>query len=163
MSAAPAIRAVDPLGAHALTLLAQAAAEARALYPELFAADSPQPTNTPLRPGEVYLVACLDDVPVACGALRRLDASTAEVRRMFVARDARRRGLARAMLDALEQAAVALGYDTLRLETGFRQQPAIALYESAGFARIPPFGAYVGDPTSVCLARRLPRAPDPAD
>ncbi len=158
MSRAPSIRAVDPQGADALALLAQAAAEARTLYPELLAPDSPAPANVPLGPGETYLVACLDGEPLACGALRRLDATTAEVRRMFVAAGARRRGLARAMLAALEHAALGFGYDTLLLETGHRQQPAMALYESCGFARIAPFGAYAGDPTSVCYAKRLAAA-----
>ena len=163
MSAAPVIRAVDPLGADALALLAQAAAEARALYPELFTPDSPPATNTPLGEGDVYLVAFVDgDVPVASGALRRLDATTTEVRRMFVLAHARRRGLARATLAALEEAARGLGVDTLLLETGHRQQPAIALYESAGFTRIAPFGPYGGDPTSVCFAKHLHRAADQA-
>lgn len=155
MNPAPSIRAVDPLGAEALALLAQAAAEARALYPELFTADRPPPSNTPLGQGEVYLVACDGAVPVACGALRRLDAATAELRRMFVVAHARRRGLARAMLAALEQAATGLGYERLLLETGHRQRPAMALYESCGFTRVAAFGAYVGDPTSVCYAKRL--------
>lgn len=159
MSPAPLLRAVDPLGAEALALLAQAAAEARSLYPELFTADSPPPSNTPLGEGEAYLVACDGAVPVACGALRRLDATTAEVRRMFVVAGARRRGLARAMLVALEDAARDFGYDMLLLETGHRQQPAMALYASCGFARIAPFGACVGDPTSVCFAKRLAPAP----
>ena len=151
----PALRAVDPLGADALALLAQAAAEARALYPELFAADGPPPSNTPRVQGEVHLVARKGDTPVACIALRRLDATTAELRRQFVAASARRRALARAMLLALEDAAQRFGDDTLLLETGDRQQPAMALYESSGFTRIPPFGGHVGDPTSVCYARRL--------
>ena len=155
MNPVPSIRAVDPLGAEALALLAQAAAEARALYPELFTADRPPPSNTPLGQGEVYLVACDGAVPVACGALRRLDAATAELRRMFVVAHARRRGLARAMLAALEQAATGLGYERLLLETGHRQRPAMALYESCGFTRVAAFGAYVGDSTSVCYAKRL--------
>ena len=155
MSPAPSIRAVDPIGAEALALLAQAAAEARALYPELFAADGPPPSNPPLGKGEVYLVASDGAVPVACGALRRLDATTAEVRRMFVAAHARRRGLARAVLEALEDAALEFGYDTLLLETGLRQRAAMSLYEAAGFARIPPFGSHVGDPTSVCFAKDI--------
>lgn len=158
MSADPVFRAVDPLGADALALLAQAAVEARALYPELFAPGSAPPTNEPLGPGEVYLVAFVDGAPVACGALRRIDAATAEVRRMFVLACARRRGLARATLAALERAAADRGYARLLLETGFRQQPAIALYASCGFARIAPFGPHVGDPTSVCFGKALGQA-----
>jgi hypothetical protein len=41
----------------------------------------------------------------------------------------------------------------IRLETGNQQPEAIALYESHGFDRIPPFGKYVGDPVSLCFEK----------
>jgi putative acetyltransferase len=151
----PAIRPVDPQGVDALALLAEAAVEASALYPELHDPTAPGPTNAPTPPRGIYLVAYLDGTAVACGALRPLDDDTAEVRRMYVRRSHRRRGLASAILQALEQAAADFGYRTLRLETGYRQQPAIALYEARGFAHIAPFGSYVDDPTSVCFAKTL--------
>src|SRR6266700_3942372 len=43
----------------------------------------------------------------------------------------------------------------MRLETGNRQLPAMALYESYGFVRIPPFSDYVNDPTSVCYEKPI--------
>lgn len=170
MSAVPAppilIREVDPQGAEALALLHEAALDARALYPELHDPTSPGPGNAPTPARGVYLLAWIDGVPLASGALRPLDEQTAELRRLYVLRTARRRGLARAMLAALESRARALGYLRLRLETGCRQQPAIALYEASGFVRIPPFGPYVDDPTSVCFEKGLepgPRDTAPTD
>lgn len=150
-----AIRHVDPQGTDAVSLLREAGLEARQLYPELIAPDAPPPANLPLGEGEVYLVAYEREQPVGCGALRRLDARTAEVRRMYVLGSHRRCGVAREVLVHLEQAAIRLGYTRLLLETGCRQQPAICLYEAAGYARIAPFGAYVNDPTSVCFEKRL--------
>jgi len=149
------IERVDPQGEAALGLLLEAAIDAHALYPELHAPDAPWPTNPPLGERSVYLVGWQGDLPVGCGALRPLDAATAEVRRMYVHRDHRRLGLARAVLDRLVDEARALGYTRLRLETGFRQQAAMALYESAGFHRIPAFGEYADDPTSVCFEREI--------
>ncbi|MEW6707981.1 MAG: GNAT family N-acetyltransferase [Pseudomonadota bacterium] len=157
MPADLSIEVVDPLHADALLLLAQAAQDARALYPELFPDDAPPPTNDPAVPGSVYLVAYGGGVPVGCGALRPLQPGVAEVRRMYVSHDARRRGVAASILHALEQHALALGYSVLRLETGRRQAPAIALYERCGFRHIAPFGAYAGDPMSVCFEKRLAR------
>ncbi len=84
------IEAIDPQHPQALALLAEAAEEARALYPELFAVDAPAPANAPLRAREIYLVAKRNGQAVGCGALRQQDAFTGEVRRMFVARRARR-------------------------------------------------------------------------
>lgn len=150
---------VDPLGPDAMALLREAAVEARALYPELFAPDAPWPTNAPTPPRGVYLVAYVEGAPVACGAIRPLDGDTAEVRRMFVTRAARRRGAAKAVLEALEAAARRLGYSVLRLETGHRQHPAMALYRAQGFRPIPAFGPYVGDPVSVCFEKALTAGP----
>lgn len=147
----------DPQGADALALLREAAVEARALYPDLLDPNAPWPTNGPTPPGGVYLLAYEDRLAVACGAIRPLEGGVAEVRRLFVTRSARRRGLARRVMRELEARALALGVTTLRLETGLRQLPAIRLYESEGFVRIAAFGEYVGDPTSVCFEKRIAR------
>ena len=149
------IREVDPQGPEALALLREAAREARALYPELHPTGAPWPTNPPNPPAGIYLVACVAGVPVASGALRPLSAAATELRRMFVHAGARRQGLATALLQALESAAVAGGHRVIRLETGWRQAPAMALYHACGYRRTAPFGAYVGDPTSVCFEKWL--------
>jgi putative acetyltransferase len=149
------IEAVDPLHLQALALLGEAVIEARSLYPELFATGSPQPTNPPLGEREVYLLAWREGVSVGCGALRRVDATTGEIRRMFVTRQSRREGVARALLARLEAEALALGYRRLVLETGVKQKPAMALYRASGWRRIKPYGNFVGDATSVCFGRTL--------
>ena len=142
-----------------MALLHEAALEARALYAGLFDADAPMPANDPLPPRGAYVIAYVDDKPLACGALRPLGDTTAELRRMYVLGSARRHGVGRALLVSLEQRARELGYDTLRLETGNRQQAAMALYESFGFQRIAAFGSHVGDPTSMCYEKRIDRQP----
>ncbi|MBV8212746.1 MAG: GNAT family N-acetyltransferase [Verrucomicrobia bacterium] len=149
------IEARDPLSKEALFLLKEAALEARRLYSDLIDPAAPMPTNQPSRPGDLYLIAFVDGNPVGCGALRKLDDRAAEVRRMYVLRQARRAGIARAILVRLEEEACLLGYETLLLETGNRQGPAMSLYESYGFTRILPFGPYVNDPTSVCYSKPL--------
>lgn len=131
------IKDVDPQGADAMALLHEASLDARALYPELFTDGSPSATNAPLGERSVYLVAYARGLPVACGAFRPLSESTAEVRRMYVHREHRRQGTARAVLAHLEQAALPLGYCRFVLETGCKQVPAMHLYEAWGFQRIP--------------------------
>ncbi|RBY88681.1 GNAT family N-acetyltransferase [Blastococcus sp. TF02A-26] len=106
----------------------------------------------------VVLVARDDDgTPVGCGALRPIGPGVAEIKRMYVVPAARGRGVSRAVLAALETAAVARGWTTVRLETGTRQPEAIGLYESAGYRAIPAFGAYVAsdDPFAVFYERVL--------
>jgi putative acetyltransferase len=146
---------VDPRGDVALSLLREAAVEARELYADTVAADAPWPRNTALGSRDVYVVAYLDECAVACGALRELDRVTAEVRRMYVLREHRRNRVGYAVLSHLAMEARRLGYETLRLETGNKQAAAAALYEAFGFRRIAPFGIYESDPTSVCFELRL--------
>lgn len=72
---------------------------------------------------------------------------------MYVLQSARRQGLARTLLGVLEQEAARLGYQLMRLETGNRQKPAIALYQDCGFMQIPAFGEYRNDPVSLCFEK----------
>ena len=109
-----------------------------------------------------FFVGYLRDDPVVTGAWRRRDdvevsgtRQTAEVKRMYVAPRARRRGLARAMLAHLEETARAAGAEVMVLETGLRQPEAITLYLSAGYVEIAKFGFYKDAPLSRCLARSL--------
>jgi putative acetyltransferase len=92
---------------------------------------------------------------VACGGVCRLDAETAEIRRMFVVPEQRGAGLSRRMLGALEDEARRLGYRRLRLETGVHQGEALGLYRSSGFEEIPCYGPYSDDELSVCFEKPL--------
>jgi putative acetyltransferase len=149
------IQNVDPQGEAALALLREAALDVRPLYLGEEAAGLPLPKNTPLGVRDIYVVAWAGEVPVACGAFRELDRSTAEIQRMYVHRDYRRRHFGRTVLGHLENEAKHLGYTRLLLETGDKQGPAMALYQAHGFRRVPAFGKYADDPTSVCYEREL--------
>lgn len=97
----------------------------------------------------LVLVARDDDgTPLGCGALRSLGNGVAEVKRMYVEPAARGRGVSKAVLAALEDAAREHGWTTLRLETGPLQPEAVGLYSGAGYRPIAAFGAYVGDPAA---------------
>lgn len=149
------IRAVDPFDPDALALLRGAAIEARQVYFDYIRADAPWPTNEPVPARGIYLLACKAGIPAGCGSLYPLDATTAEIRRMYVVSRWRRSGIASRLLQALESAAVAFGYDRLRLETGIRQPAAMQLYETAGFQRIANFGVHGSDPLSVCYEKPI--------
>jgi len=97
-------------------------------------------------PHGAFLVAYLDGVPVASGAWRSNAEypEAAEIKRIFVRPEARNRGVAMAVLRALEESARAAGRTRAILETGTGQPEAIALYLKAGYARIPDFGHYAG-------------------
>ena len=102
-----------------------------------------------------FLIAYVRCEPVACGALRRLDATTGEIKRMYVREGFRGRGISKAILEALEAQARTLHLERLVLEAGERQVEALGLYERAGFNQIPRYGEYEDSPLSVCLAKSL--------
>ncbi|GAA2640634.1 GNAT family N-acetyltransferase [Paractinoplanes durhamensis] len=105
---------------------------------------------------DLFLVAVTPDgEAIGCGALRRLDRTTAEVKRMYVAPASRGTGVATAILRTLETHARAQGWTTLRLETGNGQPDAMRFYEREGYHQIPVFGAYTGSDISVCYERSL--------
>ncbi len=105
--------------------------------------------------GCAFLIVRIGGEPVACGAVRHYGGKEGEVKRVFVARDARNRGVARRIMEALEQEAVNFGYTSLRLETGTLQPFAIKLYERLGYTQIDTYGPYKDDPRSVCYAKQL--------
>jgi putative acetyltransferase len=146
------IAQVDPVSAEAGDLIQALDDELSRRYPgAAIEGLLPEDVNDRL----VFLVARIGQRAVACGAVREIEPAAGEIKRMFVRPEYRERGIARAILGALEMRAADLGYSVLRIETGNRQPEAIGLYGSAGYVAIPPFGKYVGNPFSHCFEKRL--------
>lgn len=125
-----------------------------AAYQELVDRYGPE-GRSQVRPGARFLTAAVDGLAVGCGAVQPAGPGLGEVKRMYVVPAYRGRGIARALLGALEELARSLGHDTLRLTTGIRQPEAIALYESSGYLRTEPYGKYVDEPLTRCYAKSL--------
>ena len=88
-------------------------------------------------PAGGLLIGLCEGRPVTGGAFRRFDADTAELKRIWTDAGHRRQGLARVLLAHLESEIGARGYRRIYLTTGDRQPEAEALYESAGYTRLP--------------------------
>lgn len=96
---------------------------------------------------------------VGCGALRRIDANSGEVKRMFVRPALQGAGLGGRILSAIEAKALAEGIDTLMLETGHNFHAAWRVYERAGFERRGAFGDYRESPFTIFYGKQLASAP----
>lgn len=129
---------------HARSLLDRYFAELRQRLGEFDEARSVSASASEMAPpAGLFLVLYEDDLPVACGGLKGLDPETGEIKRMFVAPEARRRGLGRRVLEALEDQARCRGLGRLVLDTASPLAEASSLYLSAGYQRVEPYNRNV--------------------
>jgi putative acetyltransferase len=105
-------------------------------------------------PGGALLIARDGAAAAGCVALRRLDAGTGEMKRMFVREAYRGSGLGRRLAGAVIDEARKRKYGRLVLDTLPKLAPAIALYRDLGFREIAP---YLESPTpgAICFELRV--------
>lgn len=146
------IVAVSPATEDARALIRELDRDIAALYPGL-------PINGIAAAefesaGGYFVIAKEAGEAVGCGAFRPVDERCAEIKRMFVRRTARRRGIARQILRHLEEEIRRRGFRSIVLETGCDNSEAMALYEAEGYFPIPAYLGYVGSPISRCYVKR---------
>jgi GNAT superfamily N-acetyltransferase len=139
------------------SIIADALADLGVRYGSSSGDDTPVDAGEFTPPGGRFLVAWADGVPAGCGGWRTLagDETVAEIKRMYTAPAWRGRGVATAVLRAIEETARDAGKKRLVLETGQRQPEAIALYAKLGYERILNFGYYRDYPDCVSFGRVL--------
>ncbi|HEX7785075.1 MAG TPA: GNAT family N-acetyltransferase [Methylomirabilota bacterium] len=106
-------------------------------------------------PAVRFFVARRDGVAIGCAALRIDPDGYGELKRMYVAAEARGLKLGRRLLGRVEEEAREEGLECVRLETGIHQPEALGLYRSAGYREREPFADYAPDPLSVFMEKRL--------
>ncbi len=101
-----------------------------------------------------FFAAGVDGVILGCGGCW-LHADYAEIKRVYVSPAGRGLGLAKMLMQVIEDEARANGKAIARLETGIHQPEAIGLYQALGYEHRGPFGAYAQDANSVFMEKRL--------
>ncbi|MFT6960124.1 MAG: putative acetyltransferase [Polaribacter sp.] len=101
------------------------------------------------------VVIYVDEIAVGCGAIKKFDETSVEVKRMFVSLEKRGSGVAQKMLQELEICAKELGYQKCVLETGVRQVEAVQFYKKCKYQVIPNYGQYQGMENSICFEKQL--------
>lgn len=98
----------------------------------------------------------INNLPIACGAFREdKQIDTVEIKRMYVEKAHRSKGLGKIVLIELEKWAAELKYNYAILETGNNQPEAIKLYQNMGYQKIPNFPPYENIPESICMKKHL--------
>ena len=101
------------------------------------------------------VVAYLNGEPIACGAFKKFDSSSVEIKRMYTKPEARKNGVASQVLRELEFWAVEENFENTILETGKRQVEAVKFYQKNKYVVMPNFGPYQGIENSVCFKKNL--------
>lgn len=101
------------------------------------------------------IIAYENEIPVGCGAIKEFEENTMEIKRMYVAPEYRKKGIASFILGELEKWAAELSYSRCVLETGKKQPEAIALYTKNGYKSIPNYGQYAGIDNSMCFEKMV--------
>lgn len=95
------------------------------------------------QPRGALLLALVDELPVACCALRPLDAAdhpnACEMKRLYVRPGFRKTGIGRQLVEAILDLARLAAYDSVLLDTLDEMESARALYQDLGFEEIPPY------------------------
>ena len=108
-----------------------------------------------LRLNVIFFVARRDGQAVGCGGFAQDRHGQAELKRMFVAADARGRGIGGSILHRIETTAIKTGVGLMQLETGIKSVEAIGLYRRFGYRERPAFGSYLPDPLSIFMEKAL--------
>ncbi len=101
------------------------------------------------------VVAYSDREAVGCGAIKKFNDTTMEVKRMFTDEKARGKGVASKILLELEKWTSELDFKKCILETGIRQVEAIGLYKKNNYKIIENYGQYTGIEESVCFGKKI--------
>ena len=99
------------------------------------------------------VIAYKDKQAIGCGAFKKFDNETIEIKRMYVKFAHRGSGTAQAILNSLELWASEKGFKKCILETGNRQVEAIKFYKKSGYKSIPNYGQYIHMEDSNCFEK----------
>jgi DNA-binding MarR family transcriptional regulator len=141
IAASVEIRPVDPEHPDARYCLGEYVAElnrrsTRGFDPWVGATALPHEVRPPA--GQ-FFVAYLHAAAIGCGAVKHHADAPAEIKRMWIAPQARGLGLGRRLLNALEACALSGGAQVVHIETSAALTEALALYRSTGWVAVPAF------------------------
>jgi GNAT superfamily N-acetyltransferase len=101
------------------------------------------------------ILVYLNEKPVASGCFKKYNENAVELKRMFVSPEARGLGLAQLVIKELEKEARNQGFETMILETLYKQAEAVSLYQKTGFEIVENYEPYVGLTNSICMSKSI--------
>ena len=146
------LRQVNPRQADAAKLIRQLDEYQESMYPsESNHLDSLDELS---KPNVDFLAAYADSEICGIGAVKVLS-DYGEIKRLYVPEKHRGKGIAKEIVEELENCLVKRSIFTARLETGIHQHEAIDLYKRLGYLEVAPFGDYTKDPLSLFMEKKI--------
>jgi len=110
--------------------------------------------------GEHFVILIFDENsennrPIACGSFKEISSGTVEIKRVFVKKPYRNKGLATFIMEKLEIEAKKRGYDFSVLVTGVTNLSSQSLYKKLSYGLIECFGIFKGDSDASCFRKKL--------
>jgi len=96
-----------------------------------------------------------NNIPVGCASFKKYSDECAEIKRVFIRKEHRGRGISNKLMELLETKAKNKGYCYMVLESGEPLVAAMALYRKRGYETIPNYGQYKNMPDSICMKKEL--------
>jgi putative acetyltransferase len=147
------IRPADPRTPPIQKMISELDDYQAALYPP--ESNHLEPVDKLISPEYFFIAAWKGHDVLGIASFRRISGTYVEIKRLYVPHQNRGLGLAKKLMDALEEKALQEGYSEARLETGIHQKEALWLYQKLGYEKTEPFGSYQEDPLSVFMRKEL--------
>ena len=93
--------------------------------------------------------------PIACASFRLFDKDTIEIKRVYVKKRYRRKGIAYKLVKQLEKMAMEENFRYSVIETGRDNEAAINLYKKLDYEIIDNFGQFEGDDLCICMRKEF--------
>lgn len=104
---------------------------------------------------DLVVVAYKDGKPLGCGAVKKYNDNTTEIKRMYVSLESRGLGVATQIIKELELWSTENDYKKCILETGIVLKKAQNLYKKNGYTKISNYGQYEHAKNSVCFEKKI--------
>lgn len=101
------------------------------------------------------VVVYINNIAVGCGAIKKLNDTSMEIKRMYVSTTQRGIGIAQKLIAELEIWTKELGFKKCVLETGKRQKAAVKFYKKCNYKVIENYGQYIGMENSICFEKNV--------
>lgn len=108
-----------------------------------------------LKDPHIVILALNWQRPIACASFRILDKDTIEIRRVYVKKRYRRKGIAYKLVKQLEKLAMEENFRCSIIETGSANEAAINLYKKLDYERVDNFGFFKGDDMCICMRKEF--------